>query len=100
MFAFHATGTHPATPALPWAARTPHDNASRVFVLQPNGGERGGEMRVLLDACHMAVTRRHDRGIAPDEVIAARLKRTLVGGVRLYAREPHADDDALADADT
>src|SRR6266540_1671645 len=82
-----------------WAARTPYDNASRVLVLQPDGGERGGEVRVLLDARDVAVTRRHDRGVAPDEVVAARLERALVGGVRLHAREPHADDDALADAD-
>src|SRR5260370_12469438 len=56
-------------------------------------------MRVLDDARDTPVARRHDRGVAPDEKRAARLQRAMVGALERDAREAHADDDVVADAD-
>ncbi len=40
-----------------------------------------------------------DAGPTAEEVRAPALQRTLVGRVDLHAREPHADDDAIGQAD-
>src|SRR4029077_13931215 len=56
-------------------------------------------MRVLDDPRHVAIAGRHDCGVATDEKRAARLQRAFVGRIDLDAREAHADDDVVSDAD-
>src|SRR5881396_3624624 len=72
---------------------------SRILVLEADRGESTGQVGVFLDARDTPLTRRHDRGVAADEVVAPRLERTVVRGIRLDAGKAHADDDALTDAD-
>jgi uncharacterized protein len=54
---------------------------------------------MLLDAHDSAVPHVHDGGPAAEEIRAPALQRPLVGRVELDAREAHADDDTIRQAD-